>query len=59
MHYSVLRAEPRFNVAGERQVGKLWISYGRTPFPGFSIGIELDRYHFSLNLVFWYIGLEF
>jgi hypothetical protein len=46
-------------MARERRIGKLWVSYGRTSFPGFSIGIELDRYHFSFYLIFWYVGLEF
>jgi hypothetical protein len=42
----------------EKKISKrFWFSYGRTY--GFAIGFDLDKYHVTFNLLFWYIGLEY
>jgi len=41
----------------EKKVGKFWISWGRTS--GFSLGFAIDKYHWSIDLGFWYIGQEY
>jgi hypothetical protein len=40
-----------------KEIGKLWIAYGR--LSGFGLGFQISKYNFDLNLGFWYIGLEY
>lgn len=41
----------------EKKIGKYWFNWGRKC--GFGIGFDIDRYHWSIDLGFWYIGQEF
>jgi hypothetical protein len=41
----------------EKKIGKIWFCWGRTS--GFALGFSFDRYHWSIDLGFWYIGQEF
>jgi hypothetical protein len=42
----------------EKGIGKkVWLSYGLKS--GFGIGFEISRWYISLDLGFWYIGLEY
>ena len=41
----------------EKKIGKYWFYWGRTY--GFAIGFDLDKYHVTFNLLFWYVGFEF
>jgi hypothetical protein len=40
----------------EKKIGKRWVSFGRKS--GFGIGFEISRYVWSLDLGFWYFGVE-
>jgi hypothetical protein len=44
----------------EIYVGKKinWIRFGFFSFPSFHLGINLDRYSFSLDLLVFYVDLE-
>jgi hypothetical protein len=42
--------------AKEIRPGK-WLTYGR--MGGFGIGFTINRYYVSLDLGFWYVGLEY
>jgi hypothetical protein len=42
----------------ERRITKkVWLSYGRVS--GFAIGFDVSRWSATLDLGFWYIGLEY
>lgn len=41
----------------ERNIGKMWLSYGRTS--GIAIGFSISRYQATFDLGFWWIGLEY
>ena len=41
----------------EKQIGKVWFSYGR--LGGFGIGFMITKYNADLDLGFWFIGLEY
>ena len=41
----------------EKKIGKYWFNWGRKS--GFGIGFSISKYGIDLDLVFWYIGLEF
>lgn len=41
----------------EKKIGKYWFYYGRNS--GFGAGIHIDKYHVTIDLGFWYIGMEF
>jgi hypothetical protein len=41
----------------EKKMGKYWFSYGK--MSGFGIGFVVDKYHWNIDLGFWYIGQEF
>lgn len=40
-----------------KKIGSAWVSYGRVP--GFSLGICINKYYFTLDLVCWYVSIEF
>lgn len=41
----------------EKKIGKYWFNWGRKC--GFGIGFDIDKYHWSIDLGFWYVGQEF
>lgn len=41
----------------EKKIKHTWFSYGRKG--GFGIGFDIDRYHISFDIGFWYLGIEF
>ena len=41
----------------EKKIGKYWFSWGVKA--GFGIGFEINKYHWSLDLGFWYVSQEF
>jgi hypothetical protein len=42
----------------QKKIGKnKWLTYGR--MDGFGIGFAISRYYTSIDLGFWYIGLEY
>ena len=41
----------------EKQIGKYWFHWGRNS--GISLGFDIDKYHVTFNLLFWYVGFEF
>jgi hypothetical protein len=41
----------------EKKIGKYWFNWGRSC--GFGIGFHVDKYHWSIDLGFWYVGQEF
>jgi hypothetical protein len=41
----------------EKEIGKYWFSAGRTG--GFALGFSFNRYHWTIDLGFWYLGIEF
>ena len=42
----------------EISVGKFWISFGYS-FKRFGIGFNIDKYHMDIDLVFFWVGIEF
>ena len=41
----------------EKKIGKYWFYWGRNS--GIGLGFDLDKYHVTFNLLFWYVGFEF
>jgi len=41
----------------EKKVGRFWFYSGRTN--GFALGFAVNKYHWTIELGFWYIGQEF
>jgi hypothetical protein len=41
----------------EKKIGKYWLSVGRNH--GFALGFSFNKYQWSFELGFWYIGVEF
>ena len=42
----------------EIKLGKFWFSYGYS-FKRFGIGFNIDKYHMDIDLVFFWVGIEF
>jgi hypothetical protein len=42
----------------EKRVGKKWLSYGYN-FKQISVGLFIDKYRISIDLVFFFVVLEF
>lgn len=40
-----------------KRIGKHWFAYGRTD--GFALGINISKYFIIVDLVFWYVSIEF
>ena len=40
-----------------KKFNRFWLIYGRVS--GFAIGFNVDRYSITVDLGFWYIGLEY
>jgi hypothetical protein len=40
-----------------KKIGKIWLAWGRVP--GFSLGICINKYFITVDLVFWYVSIEF
>ena len=40
-----------------KKVGKYWFSWGRVD--GFALGICICKHFITIDLVFWYVGMEF
>jgi hypothetical protein len=41
----------------QKKIGKYWLYGGRNS--GISLGFDIDKYHVTFNLLFWYAGFEF
>jgi hypothetical protein len=42
----------------EKKIGKkVWFAYGRKS--GFGIGFDISRWYTTIDLGFWYIGVEY
>jgi len=41
----------------EKKIGKYWFYWGRNS--GICLGFDIDKYHVTFNLLFWYVGFEF
>jgi len=41
----------------EKKIGRFWFYWGRNS--GIGLGFNFDKYHLSLDLLFWYVGWEF
>lgn len=39
-------------------VGKYWISFGYS-WPGFGLGFRIDRYSFSIDFLWFWLGIEY
>ena len=44
--------------SGEVKVGKWWLSYGYS-FRRVGFGFSIDRYTLQIDLIFFWVGLEF
>lgn len=42
----------------EIKLGNRWISFGYS-FRRFAVGFTIDRYHMDIDLVFFWVGIEF
>jgi hypothetical protein len=42
----------------EKRIGKKWLSYGYN-FKQIGIGIFIDKYRISIDVVFFFVALEF
>ena len=42
----------------EKSLGKVWIGYGSN-FRQVSVGISIDRFHITIDLLFFFVALEF
>ena len=41
----------------EKKIGKFWFYGGRNS--GIGLGFRIDKYHITVDLLFWYVGWEF
>jgi len=41
----------------EKKIGSFWFYGGKNSGVGF--GIHVDKYHLTIDLLFWYVGWEF
>jgi len=41
----------------EKKIGKYWFYAGKNSGVGF--GIHVDKYHVTIDFLFWYVGWEF
>ena len=44
--------------SGQVKVGKWWLSYGYS-FRRVGFGFSIDRYSLQIDLIFFWVGLEF
>jgi hypothetical protein len=41
----------------EKSLGKVWVGYGFN-FKQASVGISIDRFHISIDLLFFFVAVE-
>jgi len=41
----------------EKKIGKYWLYSGRNS--GVSLGFHIDKYHITVDFLFWYVVWEF
>lgn len=41
----------------EKKMGKFWVSYGTTY--GFAVGFAISKSYITIDLGFFYVGIEF
>ena len=41
----------------QKKIGKFWFYGGRNS--GIGLGFHIDKYHITVDLLFWYAGFEF
>jgi len=41
----------------EKKIGTYWFYWGR--ISGIALGFDIDKYHVTFNLLFWYVEFEF
>lgn len=55
---SMARASTQQEVKmASKKIGRGWVAWGRVP--GFSLGICINKYFITVDLVFWYVSVEF
>ena len=57
LYYDTLRIQTMGVEMAHKKFKKFWLIYGRVS--GFAIGFNVDKYSITLDLGFWYVGIEY